>query len=253
MAEWSETGDRQSEGAGGSLKEIYHRYFSAVPATTGELLRQVYSIRYQVYCLERQFEEPDPENPEQEIDEFDGHSVHSLLIHKPRNEIAGAVRLVLPKPESNGISFPIQTVCSDPILRDPARFPVQEVGEISRFCISKNFRRRERDRFYAEDVSRPSAGDTTRIIPHLTLGLMEQVVSHSGANGIRYVCAEMEPALLRLLSRLGIHFEPIGAPVNYHGVRQPCMARLDRLLDRVRAERPDVWEVITDNGRHTVH
>ena len=84
----------------------------------------------------------------------------------------------------------------------------------------------------------------------MTLGLIEGLVRMSIELGIDYWCAVMEPILLRLLSRLGIHFENIGPRVDYHGMRQPCYQRLDRFLERVRAERPDVWEVLTDQGRH---
>jgi N-acyl amino acid synthase of PEP-CTERM/exosortase system len=61
--------------------------------------------------------------------------------------------------------------------------------------------------------------------------------------------AVMEPALLRLLTRLGIHFNPLGPLVEYHGRRQPCWIELGVMLDRVHAERPDVWDVITEGGR----
>src|SRR3546814_18883719 len=60
----------------------------------------------------------------------------------------------------------------------------------------------------------------------------------------------MEPTLLRLLSRLGIYFDPIGPLVDYHGRRQPCYIKVSTLLARVARERPDVWEVLTDRGRH---
>jgi N-acyl amino acid synthase of PEP-CTERM/exosortase system len=54
----------------------------------------------------------------------------------------------------------------------------------------------------------------------------------------------MEPHLLRLLGRLGIHFEPLGELVEFHGRRQPCMTHLEPMLERVLAERPDIWSVI---------
>jgi N-acyl amino acid synthase of PEP-CTERM/exosortase system len=69
-------------------------------------------------------------------------------------------------------------------------------------------------------------------------------------NGITHWCAVMEPTLLRLLTRLGIHFEPIGPMIEYHGRRQPCYIPLEVLLPRVQRERPDVWDVITRGGKH---
>src|SRR6185295_16967877 len=88
------------------------------------------------------------------------------------------------------------------------------------------------------------------ILPHLTLGLIETLVRMSVENGITHWCAVMEPTLLRLLTRLGIHFDPIGPLIDYHGRRQPCYIPLKTLLARVKRERPDVWDVITRAGRH---
>lgn len=233
-----------------SLKDVYYKYFSGMPADTPELVKKAYHLRHQVYCVDRQFEPVNPDHPDLEYDAFDTHSVQSLLIHKPTNEIAGAVRLVLPRADSSEPSLPIQLVCVEPIIRDPRQFPLAHVGEISRFCISRDFRRRVRDQKYAEDVPLFASEDARRVIPHLTLGLIEQLVAQSLAHDLHYWCAEMEPTLLRLLARLGIHFDAIGPLIDYHGVRQPCMIRLDRMLDRVQAERPDVWEIIAADGRH---
>jgi N-acyl amino acid synthase of PEP-CTERM/exosortase system len=56
----------------------------------------------------------------------------------------------------------------------------------------------------------------------------------------------MEPALLRLLSRFGIYFTPIGPLVEYHRMRQPCHANAATLLQRVREENFDLWEFLID-------
>ena len=86
-------------------------------------------------------------------------------------------------------------------------------------------------------------------MPNITLGLMNGIVRMSVEHGITEWFAVMEPTLLRLLARFGIYFSPIGPMVNYHGMRQPCYATIENLLGRVRKERIDVWEFITDNGR----
>ena len=86
-------------------------------------------------------------------------------------------------------------------------------------------------------------------MPNFTLGLMNGIVRMSAENGISEWFAVMEPTLLRLLARFGIYFSPIGPVVDYHGMRQPCHADINNLLERVRKERPEVWEIITDNGR----
>lgn len=237
-----------------TLRQLYYKYFYAISAQTQERREQAFALRYQVYCMERGFEAPNPANPGQEIDIHDSHSLHSLLIRRATGEVAGAVRLVLPCGGGEAGGLPFFTLCDDPLIRDPHRFPAHLFGEVSRFCISKKFRRRLNDRRYAEDTPELQNGipadDARRLIPHLTLGLIEQLVRQSIDNGLQYWCAEMEPSLLRLLARLGIHFEPVGPLIDYHGLRQPCMLRLDKMLSTVKSERPDVWSILSDEGRH---
>src|SRR3954454_25022818 len=94
-----------------------------------------------------------------------------------------------------------------------------------------------------------SAEEWRKLLFHLPLGLIKSCVEMSVREGMSHWATVMEPALLRLLTRLGIHFNPLGSLVEYHGRRQPCWVDLDVMLARVHAERPDVWEVITDGGR----
>ena len=61
-------------------------------------------------------------------------------------------------------------------------------------------------------------------------------------------CAVMEPTLLRMLYAMGICFTPIGPLVEYHGQRQPCTGDIAQMLNGVKRERPDFWDVITSGG-----
>ena len=78
---------------------------------------------------------------------------------------------------------------------------------------------------------------------------MNAIVRMSAEHGITRWLALMEPALLRLLGRLGVDFEPLGSPVDYHGMRQPCHGDAEKMLDGLRRRRADAWELITENGR----
>ena len=235
-----------------AARELYRQYFDTVVVGDDdrELRDEAFRLRYQVYCIENPFEDPE-DNPEGlERDEFDDRAVHCLLLHKRSRAWAGAVRLILPNKDDPAHSFALQDVCTDPMIGDPQRFPVERMAEVSRFCISKDFRKRQGDWLYPQSNEPEDRQDERRVVPNMTLGLIEGLVDMSLDNGIRYWCAVMERPLLRLLSRLGIHFENIGPLVNYHGRRQPCFIRLDSMLERVREERPDVWEILTDGGRH---
>src|SRR5262245_21194966 len=209
-----------------TLAEFYWSWFSAEPAQTDELRDVSFQLRYRVYCIENAFESPNPDG--KECDEHDQHAVHSLLTYRPTGVPAGTVRLVLPLEDDPHNSFALQSVCHDPLLRDPLKFPVHTTAEVSRFCISKEFRRRLGDT--DEEVVEMSVDEERRILPHLSLGLIESLVRMSVEYGITHWCAVMEPTLLRLLTRLGIHFDPIGPVIEYHGRRQPCYIPLEILL-----------------------
>ncbi len=90
--------------------------------------------------------------------------------------------------------------------------------------------------------------DARRRIPETSIGLMQAMVAMSANAGVTHVCAVVEPRLLRMLARLGIHFIPLGPPVIYHGLRQPCYSGIDELLARTWVERREVWEVMTRDG-----
>jgi len=234
--------------AADSLRAIYWQYFSVHGAAAPQQRKLVHELRYQVYCVENPFENPADHPNGLEIDHFDAHSVHALLIHRPTGLAAGTVRIVLPLAEHSDESFAIQAVCDKSLLDNYAKVPLSTTGEISRFCIAKTFRRRVQDRSYRTVPSNTeiSAADERRVIPNMTLGLIQWLVETSQARGITHWYAVMEPQLLRLLARLGIHFERIGDLVDYHGWRQPCVIEIDRMLTQVHRERPDIGSVIAN-------
>jgi len=90
--------------------------------------------------------------------------------------------------------------------------------------------------------------EAERLIPHITVGLITIALRLAFVHGITHVCAVMEPALLRLLSRFAIRFKPLGAQVEYHGWRQPCYTTVAAMLSEIELERHQIWETITENG-----
>ena len=187
------------------------------------LVRQAFELRHQVYCVERGFLTGDNGI---ETDDFDSRAQHIVLLSRRTGELAGTVRLVPGDPTNARDSFPVQRVCPIPAA---VQIPIHSTAEISRFAVSKQRR------------LGPGA--------FLRLGLMQGIVRLSGRLGLTHWCAVMEPALLRLLQGMGIHFRPFGAIVDYHGARQPCFNQIDLLLRRLHDECASVWDLVTDGGR----
>ncbi len=229
--------------------EFYHRCFEVIRCDSPELIREAQRLRYQVYCVETGFEDPADNPGGLETDAADDHSVHSLLLHKPSGLVAGTVRLILPVDRRPHGGLPAFTI-SERLLRYPPHvLPARLTAEISRFSISKEFRKRCDDGLYPADpgLAKPDAIGR-RALPSITLGLMRAIVQMTRDSGMSHVVAVVEPALVRLLLRLGIRFEQTGERVDYHGTRYPVYRDMSELLAEIHARRPDVWRVITDDG-----
>ena len=231
------------------MVDLYESYFKVVLAETEEQRNAAFRLRYDVYCIEHPFEDPSVNPGSMERDAFDERALHAILIYRQDNAVIGTVRLLLPDGAENGAALPIRRVCSHPLIgRDNPVLPWVRTGEISRFAVSRRFRRREGDQGPIGEITGPDDG-SRRIIPNTSLGLMQAMVAMTAKSRMSHVCAMMEPALLRMLRRLGLHFIPAGPEVDYHGRRQPCYSDIDLLLTRVWIERPEVWEVITAQGK----
>jgi N-acyl amino acid synthase of PEP-CTERM/exosortase system len=218
--------------------------FLSLDADTPDLQKKSYGLRYQVYCLEKGYENPHNYPDGLEIDSFDSHSMHTLLEHSPSGREVGTVRLVLPIAERPEWSFPLQLVCAQNGINTSRWFPAHETAEMSRFCVSK-----QRRTGWSIGCEEKASGAGQAALD-MTVGLIEGVVRRSAEAGITYLCAAMEPSLLRLLSRLSIYFRPFGPLLNYHGKRQPCWVNLLVGLDRVYREQKDVWQRLTADGAH---
>jgi N-acyl amino acid synthase of PEP-CTERM/exosortase system len=223
-----------------TLLDKFNTYFRIVTEVAGEELQEALRIRYQVYCVEKPFENLDDHPDGLERDEFDTHSMHSLLIHRASGQAMGTTRLIMPVRHELERSFPIQLVCRHPQLE---LLPLDRMAEVSRFSISKQFRRRQCDTLYeGQDPLRERQG----MAPLMSLGLIQSLVSMSAEHGITHWCASMEPTLLRLLAAMSIKFEPLGPLVRYHGTRQPCYCEVGPMLQCVKSEQRPLWEVLTD-------
>jgi N-acyl amino acid synthase of PEP-CTERM/exosortase system len=223
----------------------YTNYFDLLRADTPELLDEAYRLRYQVYCVEHAFENPAEHSDARERDVDDDRSVHALLVHRRTGTYAGTVRVILPSYHDPHRLLPIQQILASQPRGFAECFPRPTTAEISRFLVSKEFRRRRGEELHADVGSLGEAvaiPGERRVAPYITFGLMRGVLEICAEYGVTHICAVMEPALIRILRRFGLDFEGIGDLVNHHGLRQPCVARLKDLVERNRADETLLWQ-----------
>ena len=228
-------------------QDILIPYFNFRKVLKGNMesyvLKEIYKLRYEVYCLERHYLEASNCKEEMETDEYDDCSIH-FAAYTLSNDIVGTVRLVQPHP---GQQYPFQLHCVPfPEFTYPA---ADSAAEISRLVVRKTYRRRRGDSMegisqdFREKGStkaiRPTStvrGDKRGNSPLLLLGMYREMYRHSRQNGIRYWYAAMERSLARSLDKMGFKFVPIGPQVDYYGPVTPHMVDLNELNERLKRE-----------------
>lgn len=205
----------------------FYRDFELLPAESSEHIARSQRLRYQVYCTEHGFLNPDDYPDQREVDQFEDRAVHTLLRHRQSGEIIATVRMVLADAADPNRHFPIER---GEVLRHLLQdygwaIPRESIGEISRLAVVKEFR-----------------------LPGVIVGLFKAILAMTARKNVTHWYAVMEPSLLRLLRQSGIKFTPVGPLVDYHGLRQPCVAVAEEVLANVRQHRPAIWDFVTDSG-----
>ena len=230
----------------------FHQFFEMVPVISDELKKEVYKLRYQVYCIETGFENSEQHPDNLEFDEFDQQSVHYLIRHRKSGDYAATTRLILPDANNPGKLFPLELHCEIDNLKAIQPINRKHLGEVSRFCVSKTFKRRKNEAHTLAAIG-PNWQDyftltERRTFPHISLALIACVIKASYENDINYLYATMERSLLHFLSALGIYFIKIGPTGDYHGQRCPAIIKIADLLECVAEKNIDTWNLLTDNG-----
>lgn len=215
--------------------EEYLRTFHVRLVENEQERREAHRLRHQVYAVENGFEQPNPE--EMERDHYDDRAPHALLYHRSSDEPIGTVRLVLPDRNSITGALPLHSVCPARVLRE-ASLPAQRTGEISRLALSKI---RFQNLLQSNKRGTPAQEDHRRVLSFACLGLLTAVRQMAKLHGMTHVTAVMKPALLRRLESLGLSFQRLYEPVEYHGLRVPCFTPIERLEAHVQRQRPDLW------------
>ena len=237
----------------------FHKYFNIQRVNNPQTLEEALRLRYQVYCLEKRYENAEffPDGMEKDI--FDCRADHSIIRHRETNQVIGAVRLVMTG-ANPGELLPIEKHFCLNRKELSGKLPIDRrtIGEVSRFAISKEFRmvlNEQAGSKYDEDNNVELFGGKSKWIHFLytqtVVGLISSVIEMSADHGLTHWVCLMEPSLSRLLSRFGFEFKPIGPAVSLKGNRVPYYAIIEDEMKRVRHEFPFVWDMVADNSQYS--
>ena len=239
----------------------FRQYFEIVPADTPDLLEQAFRLRYQVYCQEGRLPGFDPldypDGLERDIYDDEHRSVHCLLRHRPTGTDAGTVRLVLADRVRPDAPFPIEVAAGEHVDRDYlSKFCAARgtIAECSRFILARRFRSRRGEQQWPdglaeEDLNADRGSDEHRVLPHPILGLIKAAMIMSWEQQVYYLYTAMEPRLDRRLRQFGLELWPVSPLIECHGPVRAHWGFVPEFLARVYKQRPEVWYLLTENGK----
>ncbi|MCR8915026.1 PEP-CTERM/exosortase system-associated acyltransferase [Marinobacter panjinensis] len=241
-----------------NLSDIFKSFFKIEVATTEEMINKVFEVRYQVYCIDRPFEDPDQFPNNREHDAYDSGSAHALIRHRRTGDSVAVVRLVLAGYHPEQSDFPMEEPCihrmSEQAQDTIAETPRQHMAEISRMAVCREFRRRLNEQGspagVTDQTTYADAESGKRAMPYISLGLFAAILRMSVKHNVTHWMAIMEPTQLRLLKRFGVEFDHVGPVIEYHGLRRPAFTEAASLINGILRRRPDVWDLITESGRY---
>lgn len=255
---------------GDNLGTRFEELFEFSLALDERSVENVYRIRHDVYCRELGWEAVRKDGLE--MDEYDRHSVHCLLLKRESGELVGCSRLVVARPEDPSFPLPFELSCRDVIHRDlfdPAQLPRHDVGEVSRLAVMSQFRHRQGESgrpVALGDRDFESQGGQPRF-PFIPMSLYLGAAAAARQLGIENVFVLTEPRLARHFARIGFDIHPIGGEIEHRGTRlpsvlssskvvsnlrpliQPLYAVIDRLVSRSIEAHPNALERLRPNPR----
>ena len=222
-----------------SLVDLHRRLFETQIVRSDAQVRVAQRLRYLAYVEQKGYLDAARYPERRESDEDDAHAVHALLISRANRRPLGSVRLILPPRP-----FPVERLLAPGAFEGVAGFERARAAEISRLCLLQDLPAviglgdAEKRKWTGE-------GELRRTLQLAVAGVLRGVVALTRRHDVGFWCAMMGRPVLRRLARLGVRFRALGPPIQHFGLKQPVTARVEELLDGMRQERPDVWELVT--------
>jgi N-acyl-L-homoserine lactone synthetase len=239
-------------------------------------LKEIYKLRYKVYCQEWGYDNHINHSTEIITDVYDEHAVH-FAARDETKKIVGAIMLIMNSPEG----YPLEKYCELNINKD--ELPRENLSEVSRLVIHREYRRRAEDNYiYGNDEERRSIGSfhfpqrypghnmhsrrsddkymnkknnkranisysERRERHEVVLNLYKAMYQESKKRNITHWYSFMTKGILTLLSRFGFDFEEIGDSVDYHGIRTPYLGEIVKIEQGIINKTPELYDDLTRN------
>lgn len=241
-----------------SFYDPYYKTFRIIRADSNALREIAFRLRYEVFCLENNIDcgQDSTEKQDLERDAYDDNAIHYILYRKSDDLAVGTIRIVLPRKDKPLYSFPMQFMCNHPLLHMEDK--VSRFCEISRMCMSKNFRKRPGDgatlpAYFDQDFNVRTEKNTVvyarRVIPFAPLGMLCAAFEGALDNGLTDCICTLDLEQLHALQKIGLSYRSLGPRLEMGGVQQPVIFNIKHAFDNMILQNPPCWEVVSGRGR----
>lgn len=195
--------------------------------------KDVFHLRYRVYCIDRQFLNAAHYVDQCEVDEYDIRSTY-FSAYAADNALLGSVRIVI---GNDAETLPFEKYC--PVFPNFTFTSRDQSCEISRLVIQPHLCRRANDELRPQEMIVGCEPTTYRSgNQRLLLSLYRALTQHCRDRGIVYLYAAMETRLARSLKMAGFNFKAIGPESDYYGPVAPFVIDLQELDVELRTNNP---------------
>jgi N-acyl amino acid synthase of PEP-CTERM/exosortase system len=189
-----------------------------------------FKLRYQIYCIENNYEDANAFLDGMERDEHDAHAVHFLILHKPSKQWVGAFRLIL----NHLHTLPTHQYVKIAILHTPKSHG--KAAEFSRLAVTRTFQKLPGK--IPKDID-----NGYLVFKAICVGI--DYARKHGANIIIFLGRR---SLAHIIGKMGIKVWPIGTKILYRGERYPYKFDLARFPHSVFQTPKDIHAFQANNG-----
>jgi len=200
---------------------MFMNRFETILADTASAKSINFGLRYKVFCEEAGFEDAAGFPDRKERDVFDAEAAHFLVWDHFARTWVGAMRLI----DAARRDMPCEVICTRSLVQNACRRA--RSMEFSRLCIPAEFRHMETGVTWGDWFPYGVSADrSSRVVFWQTENeILLRLLRASFAWGMKYGLEDcyflITRALVRLLARLGIPLDNLGAPVEHRGLRIP--------------------------------
>lgn len=218
---------------------MFDSQYEVYLADTNESRSMHHRVRYQVFCVERGFEQADAYRNWEEVDRWDRHAQQFVVHDKSSGDAVAAVRIVLPTVAKLPVEH-LGCITEQP----PVPVSRDQVAEISRICVVRGDGSPT-----VQDAAVSGVPGVRPVTPseesEVLLGLIRAIIRYSWDSEIPYLYMLVTRPFARLLKRLGVACTQMGDGIEHRGVRAPYFIDVNRSWEGLVARSGAVAELFS--------